>query len=72
MLNCCRQHAFRYLADLWPDGWLIPSMLRRFRTVTPEEREAKTLIMEEREAERDLVESIRTGVAAAAKVIDGE
>lgn len=38
--------------------------------MTPEERARQTLKMEELEAERDLVESIRAGVAAAAKVID--
>lgn len=38
--------------------------------MTPEERAQQTLKMEELEAERDLVESIRAGVAAAAKVIN--
>lgn len=47
----------------------MPSMLRPFRTVSPEAREAQTKIMEEMEAERDLVEAVRAGVAAAAKVI---
>lgn len=61
----------RYLADLWPEGWLVPSILRRFRTMTPEERDQQTMKMEELEAERDLVEGIRAGVAAAAKVIEG-
>lgn len=59
----------RYLADLWPEGWLIPSMLRRFRSMSREERAQQTLKMEELEAERDLVEGIRAGVAAAAKVM---
>lgn len=36
--------------------------------MTPEERAQQTLKMEELEAERDLVEEIRAGVAAAAKV----
>lgn len=46
----------------------MPSILRRFRTLTPEERAQQSIKMEEVEAERDLVESIRAGVAAAAKV----
>lgn len=46
----------------------MPSILRRFRTMTPEERAERSVKMEELEAERDLVESIRAGVAAAAKV----
>lgn len=58
----------RYLADLWPEGWLVPSMLRRFRTISAEERAEKTLQLEEAEGERDMVEAIRAGVAAAAKV----
>ena len=37
--------------------------------MTPEERAEQTVKMEELEAERDLVEGIRAGVAAAAKVI---
>ncbi len=36
--------------------------------MTPEERAEQTVKMEELEAERDLVEGIRAGVAAAAKV----
>lgn len=40
--------------------------------MTPEERAQQTVKMEELEAERDLVEIIRAGVAAAAKVIEGE
>lgn len=36
--------------------------------MSPEERAQRTLKMEEIEAERDLVEGIRAGVAAAAKV----
>ncbi|CAN0413379.1 unnamed protein product, partial [Pylaiella littoralis] len=32
-----RESDRRYLANLWPEGWLIPSILRRFRTMTPEE-----------------------------------
>lgn len=48
----------------------MPSILRRFRTMTPEERARQTIKMEELEAERDLVEGIRAGVAAAAKVIE--
>lgn len=47
----------------------MPSMLRPFRTVSLKEREAQTTKMEETEVERDLVEVIRAGVAAAAKVI---
>ena len=39
--------------------------------MTPEERDQQTMKMEELEAERDLVEGIRAGVAAAAKVIEG-
>ncbi|CAM9330763.1 unnamed protein product, partial [Ectocarpus sp. 4 AP-2014] len=62
-----RESDRRYLANLWPEGWLVPSVLRRFRTMTPEERAQQTLKMEEQEAERDLVEAIRAGVAAAAK-----
>lgn len=38
--------------------------------MTSEERAQQTLKMEELEAERDLVEAIRAGVAAAAKVIN--
>lgn len=60
----------RCLADLWPEGWLMPSMLRRFRTMNANERAQRTQEMEEMEAERDLVEGIRAGVAAAAKVFD--
>lgn len=41
--------------------------------MTSEERAQQTLKMEELEAERDLVEAIRAGVAAAGKVIsEGE
>lgn len=39
--------------------------------MTPEQRDQQTIKMEELEAERDLVESIRAGVAAAAKVTEG-
>lgn len=46
----------------------MPSMLRRFRTISAEERAQKTLRLEEAEGERDMVEAIRAGVAAAAKV----
>lgn len=38
--------------------------------MTPEDRAQQTIKMEELEAERDLVEGIRAGVAAAAKVFD--
>lgn len=38
--------------------------------MTTEERAQQTLRMEQLEAERDLVEAIRAGVAAAAKVLD--
>lgn len=44
-------------------------MLRRFRTVTLDERAERTRLLEEIEAERDLIENVRAGVAAAAKVI---
>lgn len=37
--------------------------------MTPEERAQQSIQLEEAEAERDLVEAIRSGVAAAAKVI---
>lgn len=47
----------------------MPSMLRRFRTISAEERAEKTLRLEEAEGERDMVEAIRAGVAAAAKVM---
>lgn len=47
---------------------MVPSMLRRFRTISAEERAEKTLKLEEAEAERDIVEAIRAEVAAAAKV----
>lgn len=48
----------------------MPSMLRRFRTMNAKERAQRTQEMEEIEAERDLVEGIRAGIAAAAKVFD--
>lgn len=38
--------------------------------MTPEDRAQQTLRMEKVEAERDLVEGIRAGVAAAAKVTE--
>lgn len=38
--------------------------------MTLEERAQQTIKMEELEAERDLVEGIRAGVAAATKVIE--
>lgn len=58
----------RYLADLWPEGWIVPSILRQYRTICPEERSAANRQLEDMEAERELVEAIRAGVAAAAKV----
>lgn len=61
-------HVYRYLADLWPEGWLTPSILRRYRTACPQKRAEKIRELEELEAERHLVESVRAGAAAAAKV----
>ena len=46
----------------------MPSVLKRFRTTSAEERAERGRKMEDVEAERDIVESIRADVANAAKV----
>ncbi|CAM9782639.1 unnamed protein product [Choristocarpus tenellus] len=56
----------RDLADLWPKGWLMPTMLKKYRTISPEEHQDRVTLLEKVETERDLAETIRAGVAAAA------
>ena len=50
------------LADLWPDGWLMPTILKRYRSLTEEEKQAKRDKAEAIDAERTLRADIRAKV----------
>eukprot|EP00618_Florenciella_parvula_P006968 CAMPEP_0119497520 /NCGR_PEP_ID=MMETSP1344-20130328/20535_1 /TAXON_ID=236787 /ORGANISM="Florenciella parvula, Strain CCMP2471" /LENGTH=489 /DNA_ID=CAMNT_0007533315 /DNA_START=14 /DNA_END=1480 /DNA_ORIENTATION=- len=55
------------LADLWPDGWLMPTILKRYRSLTEEEKLAKRDQAEAIDAERTLRADIRAKVMEAYK-----
>eukprot|EP00520_Triparma_pacifica_P008736 CAMPEP_0118651064 /NCGR_PEP_ID=MMETSP0785-20121206/10589_1 /TAXON_ID=91992 /ORGANISM="Bolidomonas pacifica, Strain CCMP 1866" /LENGTH=2593 /DNA_ID=CAMNT_0006543497 /DNA_START=44 /DNA_END=7822 /DNA_ORIENTATION=+ len=55
------------LADLWPPGWLMPSVLVKFKTLDIDQKAAKRQKALELDAERSLKEEIRAAVLEAGK-----
>ncbi|GMI08806.1 hypothetical protein TrVE_jg6426 [Triparma verrucosa] len=55
------------LADLWPPGWLMPSVLMKFKTMDVREKAEKRKKALELDAERALKEEIRRAVTEAGK-----
>ena len=62
-----RESDRQVLADLWPDGWLMPSILQKYRTLPPDERNEKRRLAQELDAERHLKMDIRDKVLEATK-----
>ena len=55
------------LADLWPPGWLMPSVLMKFKTLDPAQKAAKRQKALKLDSERALKEEIRAAVVEAGK-----
>jgi hypothetical protein len=55
------------LADLWPPGWLMPSVLMKYKTMDVTQKAEKRKIAMELDAERALKEEIRSAVLEAGK-----
>jgi hypothetical protein len=55
------------LADLWPLGWLMPTILQKYRASDDEMRGQKRAAAEEADAERRIKMDIRTRVLEATK-----
>ena len=55
------------ISDLWPEGWLLPSILQKYKTLSPEERDVKRAAAEAADAENRLKMDIREAVAEAAQ-----
>lgn len=55
------------LADLWPPGWLMPSVLMKFKTMDVQEKAEKRKKALELDAERALKEEIRRAVTESSK-----
>ena len=53
------------IADLWPEGWILPSILQKYRTLTAEERFSKRDAAALVDAENRLKMDIREAVAEA-------
>ena len=63
--KAAREQDRSHLADLWPPGWLMPSMLQKYRTLSAEERAAKRAAAEAVDAENRLKMDVRSAVAQA-------
>jgi len=55
------------LADLWPPGWLMPTVLMKYKTMNTEDKKIKRQQALEMDAERALKEEIRNKVLEASK-----
>jgi len=63
--KAAREQDRSHLADLWPPGWLMPSMLQKYRTLSAEERAVKRAAAEAIDAESRLKMDVRSAVAEA-------
>lgn len=60
--KAARAQERREIADLWPEGKLMPSILMRYRALSPEERERRVKLTREQEASFALAHEIRANV----------
>lgn len=60
--KAARAQERREIADLWPEGKLMPSILMRYRALSAEERERRVKLTREQEASFALAHEIRANV----------
>lgn len=63
--KAARAQERRHLADLWPDGHLMPSLLMRYRALTEEEKEKRKTISLQQNANTALALEVRRNCAEA-------
>lgn len=65
--KAAREDDRRELSDLWPDGWLMPTTLFKYRTLDAHEKQKRREQAKTRDFERALREEIRASVADVSK-----
>ena len=65
--KAAREGDRQQLADLWPEGWLKPSLLQKYKTLDPAERRERRAAAEAADVEQRLQVEIREAVREAGK-----
>jgi hypothetical protein len=60
-----RAHERRHMADLWPDGHLLPSLLMQYRALSEEEKEKRKTSSQQQNANVALALEVRANVTEA-------